>query len=49
MKTIKEYKQEFLKLANELEKDYSCPINSIYISRRLADDNEPIDSCDIEF
>lgn len=49
MKTIKEYKEEFLKLANELEKDYGCTISAIYISRYNATEDEPIDKCSIEF
>lgn len=48
MKTIKEYKEEFLKLANELEKDLGCTIDDIYIRRYNANEDEPIDKCSIE-
>lgn len=48
MKTIKDYKQQFLQLANELEQEFGSTIKSIYISR-TGDDSVPISSCDIEF
>lgn len=48
MKTIKEYKQQFVQLASELEKEYGSTIRSIYIAR-TCDDDEPINRCDIEF
>lgn len=49
MKTIKEYKKEFIKLANEMEKDLGCTISDIYIRRCNANEDEPIDRCNIEF
>lgn len=48
MKTIKDYKQQFIQLANELEQEYGSTIRSIYIAR-TGDDDEPINRCDIEF
>lgn len=48
MKTIKDYKQQFLQLANELEQEFGSTIRSIYIAR-IGDDDEPISRCDIEF
>ena len=48
MKTIKDYKQQFIQLANELEQEYGSTIRSIYIAR-TGDDDEPISICDIEF
>ena len=48
MKTIKDYKQQFIQLANELEQEYGATIRSIYIAR-VGGDDEPISRCDIEF
>lgn len=48
MKTIKDYKQQFVQLANELEQEFGSTIRSIYITRTGGDD-EPISRCDIEF
>lgn len=48
MKTIKEYKQQFVQLASELEKEYGSTIRSIYIARTDEDDKS-ISRCDIEF
>lgn len=48
MKTIKEYKQQFVQLASELEKEYGSTIRSIYIAR-TGEDDKSINRCDIEF
>ena len=48
MKTIKDYKQQFIQLANELEKEYGSTIRSVYIARTDSDDKTII-RCDIEF
>ena len=48
MKTIKDYKQQFVQLANELEQEFGSTIRSIYIARTGGDD-ESISRCDIEF
>lgn len=48
MRTIKDYKQQFIRLANELEQEFGSIIRSIYIAR-VGDDDEPISRCDIEF
>ena len=48
MRTIKDYKQQFVQLANELEQEYGATIRSIYIAR-INDDDENIGRCDIEF
>ena len=48
MKTIKDYKQQFIQLANELEQEFGATIRSIYIAR-IDDDDEPISRCDIDF
>ena len=48
MKTIKDYKQQFIQLANELEQEFGSTIRGIYITRTSVDD-EPISRCDIEF
>ena len=48
MRTIKDYKQQFVQLANELEQEYGSTKRSIYIAR-VGDDDEPISRCDIEF
>ena len=48
MRTIKDYKQQFVQLANELEQEYGSTIRSIYIAR-IGGDDEPINRCDIEF
>lgn len=47
MKTIKDYKLQFVQLANELEQEFGS-IKSIYIAR-TDDNDEPISRCDIEF
>jgi len=49
MKTIEEYKEEFLKLANEMEKDLGCTISDIYMERYDGDVSKPINSFRIEF
>jgi hypothetical protein len=50
MRTIKDYKQQFIQLANELEQEFGSTIRSIYIARTGdGDDDEPISRCDIEF
>ena len=48
MRTIKDYKQQFVQLANELEQEFGSKIRSIYIARTGGDD-EPINRFDIEF
>lgn len=48
MRTIKDYKQQFIQLANELEQEFGATIRSIYIARTDGYD-EPINRCDIEF
>jgi hypothetical protein len=48
MRTINDYKQQFVQLANELEQEFGSTIKSIYIAR-TGDDDEPIIRCDIEF
>ena len=48
MRTIKDYKQQFIQLANELEQEFGSTIRSIYIAR-TGDDDEPISRCDIDF
>ena len=49
MRTIKDYKQQFLQLANKLEQEFGSTIRSIYIARTGDDDEQPISRCDIEF
>lgn len=49
MKTIKEYSNELLKLANEMERDLGCTISDIYMERYDGDVSKPFNSCRIEF
>lgn len=39
MKTISDYKNEFIQLMTELEKEHGCVVNSIYIQQRPISNN----------
>ena len=49
MKTIQEYSNELLNLANEMERDLGCIISDICLERYEGDESKPFNQCRIEF